>query len=127
MPEDEPASQRLADIHSQNTLGGCVADESDDHSKIDDVFQVIDLKDVSQEAGEEGPASQGDHSQVCCNPKTKGKIVVKVCHVKGQAPAHEIGKDTHQKGAVQKGHPEQKPFKLAPLNALWDQYRIKRG
>jgi hypothetical protein len=43
MPENEPSPQGLADIDGQNQQRRAVADKPDDHGKVDDVLQFIDL------------------------------------------------------------------------------------
>jgi len=61
MPEDKPASQWLSDIDGKDQQGRTVADKSDDNGQVDDVLEFTDAEHISQQAGKESTAADGDH------------------------------------------------------------------
>jgi hypothetical protein len=91
VPEDMPAPQGLTNIYCQDAEGCGIAYDSNDHSKIDDILKLVYLYDIPEKTRKKGTSAKGNNTQICGNPETEWVIVVKICLVQGQAPAHKIG------------------------------------
>jgi hypothetical protein len=106
MPENKPSPQRLADIDGQNQQCRTVADKPDDHGKVDDVFQLIHLEDIFEQARKKRPASQSDHGQVRPDPQRKPVIVVHVGLVQPLEPAQQHGIHAPEQDRTHNGDPQ---------------------
>jgi len=89
-----PSPQRLTNINRQNQQGRAVAYKSDQHGKIDDVFQFILSDNILQKAGEKGASAKCDNRQIRPDPQSKSVRVIHVRLVKAFEPAKQHGKNT---------------------------------
>eukprot|EP01022_Parablepharisma_sp_SALTPOND_P005728 TRINITY_DN12345_c0_g2_i1.p2 TRINITY_DN12345_c0_g2~~TRINITY_DN12345_c0_g2_i1.p2 ORF type:complete len:654 (-),score=172.14 TRINITY_DN12345_c0_g2_i1:394-2355(-) len=118
VPEAEPPADGLADVDAQHQNGAHVADEADEHRRVDDGFQLGLAHDVVQKAGEKSAGSQGDNRQVHHDPHAKGEVVVHVGLVEPQHQAQcRADREIGQQGQRQ-AQPEQEYLGPTALDAL---------
>jgi hypothetical protein len=110
----------LANVNSQHTLRRSIAYNTDHHGKVDDMLKVINFNDISQKSRKKGPTAQGNNTQVCSDPQTKGVIVIQIRCVEGKAPGRQCACHTPQYGDLQDAEPYEKGPKGTSFNTLWD-------
>ena len=108
MPENEPATQGLANVDGQDEQGGTIADKPDHHGQVDDVFQLIDAQDIFEQPGKKSAAANGDNSQVRPDPQGKSVIVVHIGLVQAFEPAQAHGVNAPQQNHTHHCNPRGK-------------------
>src|SRR6056297_1451980 len=91
MPENKPAAQRLSNINGQDQQRGTVADKTNDHGKIDNIFQFINLENVFQKSCEKSTATNRNDCQVSPDPQGKSVVIVHVGLIQAFKPAQKHG------------------------------------
>lgn len=68
IPVTEPRADRLPDIEHQDEHGARIAKKTDNSRKAYDVFEFVDVQNITEQTGEESSCPKGDDCEVQSDP-----------------------------------------------------------
>jgi hypothetical protein len=91
MPEGEPGSERLSDVHHQYRDCSAVTDNAKNDGTVDHRFEFVLFQNVKEESCEEGSRTECDNGEIEIDPQAERKAIVHVCLVQAFHKAQGSG------------------------------------
>ncbi len=68
IPVTEPRADRLSDIEHQDEHCARIAEKTDNSRKAYDVFEFVDVQNITEQTGKESSCPKGDNRKVQSDP-----------------------------------------------------------